>query len=47
MQVLKKPHIQKILHLDIKFSFRDIFGPTGRLIEIMSSEDQASVVEVS
>ena len=46
MQVLKKPHIQKILHLDIYFSFRDIFGPTGRLIEIMSSEDQASVVEV-
>ena len=29
------------------FSLRDIFGPTGRLVEILSKEDQSLVLEVS
>ena len=29
------------------FSYRDIFGPTGRLVEILSEEDQLLVLEVN
>ena len=28
-------------------SLRDIFGPTGRLVEILSKEDQSLVLEVN
>ena len=36
-----------LLILLLMVSLRDIFGPKGRLVEILSKEDQSLVLEVS
>lgn len=35
-----------LLILLVMLSLRDIFGPKGRLVEILSNEDQSLVLEV-